>query len=268
MNELNFDLENIIGGGKTYRGQNPQFIYSPRQINSNSSPINKVINYINLNTNQKPKYISKNLNSNTNIKIQKLSSSNNIINKKEKTHSNERIFQKRLVNEQLESSLFKKKLKLKNKNQNDISNNKIMTSRQKIYNIDAYNPKVYLYNHEHKINPNSIIENKNNSFLKKYNNKRSSSVMNANKANEKLRELNNLTYKERLNKKKSINENCKTKISKTQNERAIINKIENINLMDDSDISFKNNKNTELEENHFQAVFYTQMIKNLNKNLN
>ena len=30
----------------------------------------------------------------------------------------------------------------------------------------------------------------------------------------------------------------------------------------------KNNKNTELEENHFKAVLYNQEIKKLKKNLN
>ena len=153
MNEINFDLENIIDGVKTYRGKNPKFIYSPKQINYQNSPLNRMMKYLNPNINKKHQNIS---NSTTNLKNQQVSSLNNIINKKEN-------------------------------NQNDfIYNNKIITAKPKIFNNMTYSKNVYLERNDHKISQNSIIEPKHNPFINKYNNKRSSSVMNANKANEKI----------------------------------------------------------------------------------
>ena len=38
--------------------------------------------------------------------------------------------------------------------------------------------------------------------------------------------------------------------------------------INNSNLYFKKNENVELEENHFKAVSYTQIIKNLNKKIN
>ena len=266
MNEINFDIENIIDGVKTYRGQNPKFIYSPKQVNFQNSPINRIMKYLNPNINQKHQNISKNLNSTSNLKIQEVSSLNNIINKKVKVHTNERIFQKRILNDQFESSLFQKKLKFKSNIQNDIIyNNKILTSKPKIFNNVTYSKNLYFESNDHKINQNSIIEPKRHPIINQYINKRSSSVMNANKANEKIKRLNSLTYKESYYTKTYRNEIDKTKMSRNKNQKTFMNKNENI---DNSNIIFKNNENIELEENHFKAVSYTQIIKNLNKKIN
>ena len=221
MNEINFDLENIIDGVKTYRGKNPKFIYSPKQINYQNSPLNRMMKYLNPNINKKHQNIS---NSTTNLKNQQVSSLNNIINKKEKIYMNERIFQKRILN----------------KNE-------------------------YLERNDHKINQNSIIEPKHNPFINKYNNKRSSSVMNANKANEKIKRLNSMTYIENYFAKTKRNEIDKTKISRNMNQKTFMSKNYDIN---NSNLYFKKNENVELEENHFKAVSYTQIIKNLNKKIN
>ena len=168
MNEINFDLENIIDGVKTYRGKNPKFIYSPKQINYQNSPLNRMMKYLNPNINKKHQNIS---NSTTNLKNQQVSSLNNIINKKEKIYMNERIFQKRILNAQFESSLFQKKLKLKTNNQNDfIYNNKIITAKPKIFNNMTYSKNVYLdtlmnkkrYIESYLFNTTSKVNNQNN----------------------------------------------------------------------------------------------------------
>ena len=266
MNEINFDIENIIDEIKTYRGQNHKFIYSPKQVNFQNSPINRMMKYLNPNINQKHQNFSKNLNSTSNLKIKQVSSTNNLIYKKEKVYTNERIFQNRILNDQFESSLFQKKLKLKSNNQNDIIyNNKILTTKPKIFNNITYNKNVYLESNEGKINQNSILEPKPHLLINKYNNKRSSSVMNANKANEKIKRINNMTDKENYFTKTYRNEIDKTSISRNKNQKSFMNKNEDI---DYSNINFKNNENTELEENHFKAVSYTQIIKNLNKKIN
>lgn len=263
MNEINFDLENIIDGVKTYRGKNPKFIYSPKQINYQNSPLNRMMKYLNPNINKKHQNIS---NSTTNLKNQQVSSLNNIINKKEKIYMNERIFQKRILNGQFESSLFQKKLKLKTNNQNDfIYNNKIITAKPKIFNNMTYSKNVYLESNDHKISQNSIIEPKHNPLINKYNNKRSSSVMNANKANEKIKRLNSMTYIENYFAKTKRNEIDKTRISRNMNQKTFMSKNYDIN---NSNLYFKKNENVELEENHFKAVSYTQIIKNLNKKIN
>ena len=257
MNEINFDIENIIDGVKTYRGKNPKFIYSPKQVKFQNSPINKMIKYLNPNTNKKPQDISKNINSTTNLKVQKLTSLNNIINKKDKAYINEKIFQNRILNDQL---LFKKKLKSDN-----LNDNKILTAKPKIFNNETYIKNIYLDTNEHKINKNFMVEHKYHHLINKYNNKRSSSVMNANKGNEKIKKINNLTYKGSYFTKKYNNEISKTKISKTQNKKMFINKNEEIN---NSKKILKINKNVDVEENHFKAVSYTQAIKKLSKNIN
>ena len=266
MNEINFDIENIIDGVKTYRGQRHKFIYSPKQVNFQNLPINIMMKYLNPNLKQKHQNLSKNLNSTSNLKIQQVSSSNNIINKKEKVHEFERIFQKKILNDQFESSLFQKKLKLKSNNQNDIIyNNKILTTKPKIFNNITYNKNVYLESNISKINQNPNIEPKPHLLINNYNNKRSSSVMNANKANEKIKRLNSMTYKENYFTKTYRNEINKTSISRNKNQKTFMNKNEDI---DYSNTNFKNNENIELEENHFKAVSYTQIIKNLNKKIN
>ena len=127
MNEIKFDLENKLDGAKTYREQNHKLMNSPRQFNFPLSPGNKIIKYVNLeniNTEQISKYISKKFNSTNkklseNIKkIYQQQSANNIIknqiNPKIKELYNERVFQKGVLDEKLESILFTNKLKSKN----------------------------------------------------------------------------------------------------------------------------------------------------------
>ena len=279
MSEIKIDIEKKLDGSKTYRGQNPKFVNNSKQFNFPNSPKNKNIKYLNLgniNTNQISKYITKNGNSSSKIisenlkKALKQNSMNNIKNKKEKEiNNNERIFEKGALNEKLESLLFKNKLKPKN-------NNKLLNYKPKIFNnINNASTRLKL-NNEHKINLNSFMEVKHQPLISKFANKRSSSVINANKANEKLKEINNLTYKESLFMTKYNNENDKIKMVKTPNKKIVIeNKdIEDINFNDyNNDIikskKLNNNKNNiELEENHFKAVLYSQEIKKLKKNLN
>jgi hypothetical protein len=284
MNEIKFDLENKLDGAKTYREQNHKLMNSPRQFNFPLSPGNKIIKYVNLeniNTEQISKYISKKFNSTNkklseNIKkIYQQQSANNIIknqiNPKIKELYNERVFQKGVLDEKLESILFTNKLKSKN------NINKLLNPNQKIFNnISNTNSRLKL-NNEYKINLNSFIEHKHQPLINKFKNKRSTSVINANKANEKIKEMNNLTYKECLFMTKNNNENEKVKMGKTpnkkifikSNEKKNINNKSNFNIIDVNNIQKnKNKKIIELEENHFKAVLYTQEIKKLKKNLN
>ena len=194
---------------------------------------------------------------------------NNKINKKEKESLNERIFQKGVLNDKFESFLFKNKLKSKN-------NNKYFSSKPKIINeINSTTDRLKL-NNEHKINLNPFMDVKYHPLISKFANKRSSSVINANKANEKLKEINNLTYKDSLFMTKyNNNEIGKIKMVKTPNKKIIIG-----NDKDIKEINYENNNNEnikeekidknkmELEENHFKAVIYSQEIKRLEKNLN
>ena len=135
----------------------------------------------------------------------------------------------------------------------------------KIFNNMTYSKNVYLESNDHKISQNSIIEPKHNPLINKYNNKRSSSVMNANKANEKIKRLNSMTYIENYFAKTKRNEIDKTRISRNMNQKTFMSKNYDIN---NSNLYFKKNENVELEENHFKAVSYTQIIKNLNKKIN
>ena len=270
MNEIKYDLEKKLDGSKTYRGQNPKFINNSKQLNFPNSPKNKSTKFLklgNINTNKISKLISNKNNSSSKIisenmkRAYKQNSTNNImnsrINKKEKEpNNNERIFQKGVLNEKLESLLFKNKLKSKN-------NNKLLSPKNKIFtNINNTTAQLKL-NPENKININSFMEAKFQPLISKFANKRSSSVINANKANEKLKEINNLTYKESLFMSKYNNDNEKIKMVKTPNKKIMI----------ESDKKIKENNNInrnkiELEENHFKAVLYNQEIKKLKRNLN
>ena len=89
--------------------------------------------------------------------------------------------------------------------------------------------------------------------------------MNANKANEKIKRLNSMTYIENYFAKTKRNEIDKTRISRNMNQKTFMSKNYDIN---NSNLYFKKNENVELEENHFKAVSYTQIIKNLNKKIN
>ena len=273
MNEIKYDLEKKIDGSKTYRGQNPKFVNNSKQFNFPNSPKNKSMKFLNLgniNTNKISKYISNKNNSSSKIiadnikRAYKQNSTNNImnnkINKKEKElYNNERIFQKGVFNEKLESLLFKNKLKSKNIN----NNNKLLSPKNKIFtNINNTTARLKL-NPENKINLNSFIEAKFQPLISKFSNKRSSSVINANKANEKLKEINNLTYKESLFMTKYNNDNEKIKMVKTPTKKIVIESDKKIKQNN----SINKNK-IELEENHFKAVLYNQEIKKLKKNLN
>ena len=273
MNEIKYDLEKKIDGSKTYRGQNPKFVNNSKQFNFPNSPKNKSMKFLNLgniNTNKISKYISNKNNSSSKIiadnikRAYEQNSTNNImnnkINKKEKElYNNERIFQKGVFNEKLESLLFKNKLKSKNIN----NNNKLLSPKNKIFtNINNTTARLKL-NPENKINLNSFIEAKFQPLISKFANKRSSSVINANKANEKLKEINNLTYKESLFMTKYNNDNEKIKMVKTPTKKIVIESDKKIKQNN----SINKNK-IELEENHFKAVLYNQEIKKLKKNLN
>ena len=289
MNEIKLEIENKLDGSKTYRGKNPKFVNSPKQLNFPNSPRNKNINLLNLgniNTNQFSKYISKkgNSSSNNNIllenksKAYKQQSSNNIINnqinKKIKDQNKERIFQKGALNEKLESLLFKNKIKAK-KNNNNMN---LLNPKPKIFNnIKDTTTRIKLNNNEFKINLNSFMEYKQqkNSSKPKYNSKRSSSVINANKVNEKIKENNNLTYKDNLFTKNN-NENEKINPVKTPIKKIIIEsdkKNKNINdinnnINSNNMIKLNNKKKIDVEENHFRAVLYNQEIKKLKNKLN
>ena len=275
MNEIKIDIEKKLDSSKTYRSQNPKFVHNSKQFNFPNSPRNKNINYLNLgniNTNQISTYISKKGNSSSkiiseNIKkaLKQNSTKNRKINqldeKEKEFNKNERIFEKGVLNEKLGSLLFKNKLKSKN-------NDKLINSKPKVFNdINKTNTRLKL-NNEQKINFNSFIEAKYQPLFSKFTNKRSSSVINANKANEKIKEINNLTYKESLFMTKYNNENDKIKMVKTPNKKIIIeNKdIQEIKFNDYNNDDIKSK--IELEENHFKAVFYSQEIKKLKKNLN
>ena len=289
MNEIKLEIENKLDGSKTYRGKNSKFVNSPKQLNFPNSPRNKNINLLNLgniNTNQFSKYISKkgNSNSNNNIflenksKAYKQQSSNNIINnqinKKIKDQSKEKIFQKGALNEKLESFLFKNKFKSKKNN-----NINLLNPKPKIFNnVNDITTRLKLNNNEFKINLNSFMEYKQRkqSSKLKYNNKRSSSVINANKGNEKIKENNNLTYKDNLFTKNN-KENEKINPAKTPIKKIIIEsdkKNKNINDVNINNINSNgikklyNNKKIDIEENHFKAVLYNQEIKKLKNKLN
>lgn len=288
MNEIKLDIEKKLDGSKTYRGQNPKFINASKQYNFINSPRNKNIQFLklgNINTDKISKYISKKGNSSSKIisdndrKTYKQNSTNNILynqitkKEKEKEFQNERIFQKGILNEKFESFLFKNKLKSKN------NNNKITNSKPKLFNnLNNTNKKLKLNvdNKMDKIDLNSFMELKYQPLMPKFSNKRSTSVINANKANEKLKEINNLTYKDLLFMTKYNNENEKIKMVKTPNKKIIIesDKEMNNNIIFNSDINNAKNKinknkiKLSLEENHFKAVIYTQEIKKLKKKLN
>lgn len=288
MNEIKLDIEKKLDGSKTYRGQNPKFINASKQYNFINSPRNKNIQFLklgNINTDKISKYISKKGNSSSKIisdndkKPYKQNSTNNILynqitkKEKEKEFQNERIFQKGILNEKFESFLFKNKLKSKN------NNNKITNSKPKLFNnLNNTNKKLKLNvdNKMDKIDLNSFMELKYQPLMSKFPNKRSTSVINANKANEKLKEINNLTYKDLLFMTKYNNENEKIKMVKTPNKKIIIesDKEMNNNIIFNSDINNAKNKinknkiKLSLEENHFKAVIYTQEIKKLKKKLN
>ena len=179
MNEIKFDLENKLDGAKTYREQNHKLMNSPRQFNFPLSPGNKIINYVNLeniNTEQISKYISKKFNSTNkklseNIKkIYQQQSANNIIknqiNPKIKELYNERVFQKGVLDEKLESILFTNKLKSKN------NINKLLNPNQKIFNNISNAGSRLKLNNEYKINLNSFIEHKHQPLINKFKNKR------------------------------------------------------------------------------------------------
>ena len=264
MSEIKFDIS------KVSNEQNSKLLNSPKEFNFLNSPRNKKINYLNLvniNSNKISKYISqKNNNSSSKIISENLKKMNNIINnkikKKEKESIKERIFQKGVLNDKFESFLFKNKLKSKNNN-----NNKLFNSKPKIINeINSTTDRLKLSN-EHKLNLNPFMENKYHPIMSKFKNKRSSSVINANSINnEKLKEINNLTYKDNLFVTKyNNNDNGKIKMGKTPNKKIIIG-----NTQDIKEINYenKNKKNLELEENHFKAVIYSQEIKRLEINLN
>ena len=264
MSEIKFDIS------KVSNEQNSKILNSPKEFNFLNSPRNKKINYLNLvniNSNKISKYISqKNNNSSSKIISENLKKMNNIINnkikKKEKESIKERIFQKGVLNDKFESFLFKNKLKSKNNN-----NNKLFNSKPKIINeINSTTDRLKLSN-EHKLNLNPFMENKYHPIMSKFKNKRSSSVINANSINnEKLKEINNLTYKDNLFVTKyNNNDNGKIKMGKTPNKKIIIG-----NTQDIKEINYenKNKKNLELEENHFKAVIYSQEIKRLEINLN
>ena len=287
MNEIKLEIENKLDGSKTYRGKNSKFVNNPKHLNFPNSPRNKNINYLNLgniNTNQLSKYISKkgNYNSNNNIflenkqKAYKQQSSNNIINsqinKKIKEQSKERIFQKGVLNEKLESFLFKNKLKAKKNNNNNIN---LLDPKQKILsNINDTTTRLKLKNNEFKINLNSFMEYKQQKqpLKQKFNNKRSSSVINANKTNEIIKENNNLTYKDNLLLKYN-NENEKINPVKTPIKKIIIEsdnknkRINDININSNNIKQLNNKKIIEVEENHFKAVLYNQKIKKLKNKL-
>ena len=263
MSEIKFDIS------KVSNEQNSKILNSPKEFNFLNSPRNKKINYLNLvniNSNKISKYISqKNNNSSSKIISENLKKMNNIINnkikKKEKESIKERIFQKGVLNDKFEYFLFKNKLKSKN------NNNKLFNSKPKIINeINSTTDRLKLSN-EHKLNLNPFMENKYHPIMSKFKNKRSSSVINANSINnEKLKEINNLTYKDNLFiTKYSNNDNGKIKMGKTPNKKIIIG-----NTQDIKEINYenKNKKNLELEENHFKAVIYSQEIKRLEINLN
>ena len=263
MNEIKLE------GPKASSEQNSKILNSRKEFNFLNSPRNKKINYLNLvniNSNKISKYISqKNNNSSSKIISENLKKMNNIINnkikKKEKESIKERIFQKGVLNDKFESFLFKNKLKSKN------NNNKLFNSKPKIINeINSTTDRLKLSN-EHKLNLNPFMENKYHPIMSKFKNKRSSSVINANSINnEKLKEINNLTYKDNLFiTKYSNNDNGKIKMGKTPNKKIIIG-----NTQDIKEINYenKNKKNMELEENHFKAVIYSQEIKRLEINLN
>ena len=284
MNEIKFDLDNKLDGAKTYRGQNPRFNNSSKQYNFPNSPKNKNIKYLNLgniNTNQISKYTSKgnspnqilsenikraykqNLNNhinqsnNTNSKLLKENDNTNNFNgfKKIKELNNERIFQKGVLNDKLESLLFKNKLKSKN-------NNKLLNSNKILNNLDNTSR---LKLKEQKIDLTSFIDFKNQPLLQKFNNKRSSSVLNYNKANNNLKENNFIKKDSLLLTKYSENEKIKT-VRTPSNKNVEIDKNKSIN---DFKIKKRNNKIKilELEENHFKAVLYAQEIKMLKQNL-
>jgi hypothetical protein len=286
MNEIKYDLEKKLEGSQTYRGKNPKLINPPKQFNFPNSPKNKNTKYLNLgniNSNQISKYISKKGSSSSKIisenfkKAYKQNSTNNIINnqinKKENESGNEIIFQKGVLNEKLESFLFKNKLKAK-------KNNKLLNPKQKMFcNINNnINTRLKLNNENKmdKININSFMEMKYQPLISKFTNKRSTSVINANKANEKLKEINNLTYKDSLFMTKNNNEKEKVKMVNTPTKKIIfesdkdLNNIKNLNFNSDINNNKKINKKNkiELEENHFKAVIYTQEIKKLKRNLN
>ena len=262
MSEIKFDIS------KVSNEQNSKLLNSPKEFNFLNSPRNKKINYLNLvniNSNKISKYISQKNNPSSKIISENLKKMNNIINnkikKKEKESIKERIFQKGVLNDKFESFLFKNKLKSKN------NNNKLFNSKPKIINeINSTTDRLKLSN-EHKLNLNPFMENKYHPIMSKFKNKRSSSVINANSINnEKLKEINNLTYKDNLFiTKYNNNDNGKIKMGKTPNKKIIIG-----NTQDIKEINYenKNKKNLELEENHFKAVIYSQEIKRLEINLN
>lgn len=285
MNGIKYDIEKKLEGSKTYRGHNPKLLNPSNQFDFPNSPKNNNIKYLNIgniNTNQINKYISQKGNSTSKIisenikKAYKKNSTNNIIdnqkNQKEKELPNERIFQQGVLNEKLESFLFKNKLKSKN-------NNKLINSKPKIFNnINSTTARLKLGNENKvdKLNLNSFMEVKYQPIISKFTNKRSTSVINANQANEKLKEINNLTYKDGLFMTKNNNEKEKIKI-KTPNKKIFIESekdiknIKNINFKKNiinGKINNKNKNKIELEENHFKAVLYTQEIKRLKKKLN
>ena len=283
MNEIKFDIDNKLDGAKTYRGQNPKFINTSKQFNLPNSPRNKSIKYLNLgniNTNQISKYISKgnspnqilseniknahkqninyqinqNNNSNINNKILKEKNINNYIGyQKIKESNKERIFQKGVLNEKLESFLFKNKLKPKNNGRLVNSNNKILKNFDSTSNLKIKDNKIDL---------TSFIEFKHQPLLSKYNNKRSSSVINGNKLNENLKE-NDIIKKDSLLLTKYV-EKEKIKKLKTPNNKNIK---ENKRDKSIKDFNIKKIINVELEENHFKAVLYSQEIKKLKNNL-
>ena len=284
MNEIKFDIDNKLDGAKTYRGQNPKFISTTKQFNFPNSPRNKNIKYLNLgniNTNQISKYISKANSPNQilseNIKKTFRQSIKNQINqsrnqdnakliKKKKINNNddyrkikesnyERLFQKGVLNEKLESYLFKSKLRSKN-------NNKLLNSNNNILNNIDSTSRLKL--NENKKDLTSFIELKYQPFSK-INNKRSSSVLNGNKINESIKE-NNFIKKDSLLLTK-YKDNEKIKIIKTPNNKNIIESDRDKSIYDFNRKILNKRITLELEENHFKAVLYTQEIKKLKKNL-
>ena len=284
MNEIKFDIDNKLDGAKTYRDQNPKFNSTTKQFNFPNSPRNKNIKYLNLgniNTNQISKYISKANSPNQilseNIKKTFRQSIKNQINqsrnqdnakliKEKKINNNddyrkikesnyERLFQKGVLNEKLESYLFKSKLRSKN-------NNKLLNSNNNILNNIDSTSRLKL--NENKKDLTSFIELKYQPFSK-INNKRSSSVLNGNKINENIKE-NNFIKKDSLLLTK-YKDNERIKIIKTPNNKNIIESDRDKSIYDFNRKILNKRITLELEENHFKAVLYTQEIKKLKKNL-
>ena len=301
-------IDKKLDGAETAREHHPKLNNSKRFFNLALSPNNINIKSLNLgNINARP--LSKNNpkgNSSDNLivetlkKRQKQGSTNNLnnsINQKNKSFKNlelkekdinnfkdfkikdnELLSNKELMNNKIQSILFK--------NINNINNNLLLKNMQNaLNNKDNYILKISNNNNDiNKIDLTSIKDLKNKPLIVKIDPKRSTSYLNGKKINEKIKK----STSKKKNASKIIEEEEAKRI-KTPTKRIYIksdrdkmkeslSEFININknfieVKGNTTTKIKNNykdnhfEKTAPEENHFKAVLYSQEIKSLHSAL-